>query len=41
MNNNIISIKIASTVVSSYYKMLMNLAANDMENTEEYNDTLY
>lgn len=41
MNNNIISIKIASTIVSSYYKMLMNLAANDMENTEEYNDTLY
>ena len=41
MNNNIISVKIASTIVSCYYKRLMNLAANDMENTEEYNDTLY
>ena len=41
MNNNIISIKIASAIVSTYYKMLMNFAANDMENTKEYNDTLY
>ena len=41
MNNNIISVKIASTIVSCYYKRLMDLATNNMENTEEQKDIIY
>lgn len=36
MSNNIISIKIASTIVTTYYKMLMNLASQDKDKTDEF-----
>ena len=40
MNNNIISVKIASTIVSCYYKRLMDLAANNLEGTEEQKEII-